>query len=210
MSEVSRLTLCPSLSLQTFLLDGNSLDELPNELGSLQRLSYVGLSFNQFDHVPQVLEQLGSMEKLCMAGNNLETLTLQNFRLLRIKHIDLRYNSEHTLLQMLCFFLKIGFQQLYQETIITWGPESCLDKATYPMTQCYHHTNDRNKNRVKKPKHEQTARQHEIRKSFACRGSTRCVPTVCKSTELEWLALFLQLILHSFCLCLDKVSKHIF
>uniref|UniRef100_A0A671Y3Z9 protein-serine/threonine phosphatase n=1 Tax=Sparus aurata TaxID=8175 RepID=A0A671Y3Z9_SPAAU len=80
-------------NLQTFLLDGNSLDELPNELGSLQRLSYVGLSFNQFDHVPQVLEQLGSMEKLCMAGNNLETLTLQNFRLLRIKHIDLRLNK---------------------------------------------------------------------------------------------------------------------
>lgn len=109
-----------------------------------------------------------------------------------------------------CFFFKIGFQQLCQETIITWGPESCLDKAMYPVTQCYHHTNDRNKNRAKKPKHEQTARQHEIRKSFACRGSTRCVPTVCKSSELEWLALFLQLILHSFCLCLDKVSKHIF
>uniref|UniRef100_A0A3B4VB08 PH domain and leucine rich repeat protein phosphatase 1 n=1 Tax=Seriola dumerili TaxID=41447 RepID=A0A3B4VB08_SERDU len=80
-------------NLQTFLLDGNSLDELPNELGSLQRLSYLGLSFNQFNHVPQVLERLASMEKLCMAGNNLETLTLQNFRLLRVKHIDLRLNK---------------------------------------------------------------------------------------------------------------------
>ncbi|KAF0046903.1 hypothetical protein F2P81_000536 [Scophthalmus maximus] len=80
-------------NLQTFLLDGNSLDELPSELGSLQRLSYLGLSFNQFDHVPQVLERLASMEKLCMAGNNLETLTLQNFRLLRVKHIDLRLNK---------------------------------------------------------------------------------------------------------------------
>lgn len=29
-----------------------------------------------------------------MAGNSLETLTLQNFRLLRVKHIDLRYKSE--------------------------------------------------------------------------------------------------------------------
>uniref|UniRef100_A0A665VY07 protein-serine/threonine phosphatase n=1 Tax=Echeneis naucrates TaxID=173247 RepID=A0A665VY07_ECHNA len=80
-------------NLQTFLLDGNSLDELPNELGSLQRLSYLGLSFNQFNHVPQVLERLASMEKLCMAGNNLETLTLQNFRLLHVKHIDLRLNK---------------------------------------------------------------------------------------------------------------------
>lgn len=79
--------------MQTFLLDGNSLDELPKELGSLQRLSYLGLSFNQFKHVPQVLEQLTSMEKLCMAGNNLETLTLQNFRLLQVKHIDLRYGN---------------------------------------------------------------------------------------------------------------------
>ncbi|XP_077472011.1 PH domain leucine-rich repeat-containing protein phosphatase 1 isoform X1 [Stigmatopora argus] len=80
-------------NLQTFLLDGNSLSELPDELGSLQRLSYFGLSFNQFGQVPQVLEQLASMEKLCMAGNNLETLTLQNFRLLRVKHIDLRLNK---------------------------------------------------------------------------------------------------------------------
>ena len=94
LNEVSCLISCSSLSLQTFLLDGNSLEELPNELGSLQRLSYVGLSFNQFNHVPQVLEQLASMEKLCMAGNNLETLTLQNFRLLRVKHIDLRYDSD--------------------------------------------------------------------------------------------------------------------
>ncbi|XP_072297682.1 PH domain leucine-rich repeat protein phosphatase 1 [Eucyclogobius newberryi] len=80
-------------SLQTFLLDGNSLNDLPNELGSLQRLGYLGLSFNQFSHIPQVLERLPSMEKLCMAGNNLETLTLQNFRLLRVKHIDLRLNK---------------------------------------------------------------------------------------------------------------------
>lgn len=94
------LIYVPLLSLQTFLLDGNSLDELPSELGSLQRLSYVGLSFNQFNHVPQVLEQLASMEKLCMAGNSLETLTLQNFRLLRVKHIDLRYSSGRILLHI--------------------------------------------------------------------------------------------------------------
>uniref|UniRef100_A0A3Q2PJX0 protein-serine/threonine phosphatase n=1 Tax=Fundulus heteroclitus TaxID=8078 RepID=A0A3Q2PJX0_FUNHE len=80
-------------NLQTFLLDGNSLSDLPSELGSLRRLSYLGLSFNQFSHVPQVLERLASMEKLCMAGNNQETLTLQDFRLLRVKHIDLRLNK---------------------------------------------------------------------------------------------------------------------
>ncbi|XP_011485210.1 PH domain leucine-rich repeat-containing protein phosphatase 1 [Oryzias latipes] len=80
-------------NLQTFLLDGNCLSDLPSELGSLQRLGYLGLSFNQFNHVPQVLERLSSMEKLCMAGNYLETLTLQNFRLLHVKHIDLRLNK---------------------------------------------------------------------------------------------------------------------
>lgn len=87
------------LSLQTFLLDGNNLNELPKELGSLQRLSYLGLSFNHFNHVPQILEQLPSMEKLCMAGNSLEMLTLQNFRLLRVKHIDLRYTNTAVLLK---------------------------------------------------------------------------------------------------------------
>ncbi|CAB1317396.1 unnamed protein product [Coregonus sp. 'balchen'] len=77
----------------TFLLDGNCLSELPSELGSLQRLGYLGLSFNQFTHVPQVLERLVSMERLCMAGNSLDTLVLQNFRLLRVKHVDLRLNK---------------------------------------------------------------------------------------------------------------------
>ena len=78
-------------SLQTFLLDGNCLSALPEELGSLLKLSYLGLSFNRFSHVPQVLERLASMERLCMAGNSLDTLVLQNFRLLRVKHLDLRY-----------------------------------------------------------------------------------------------------------------------
>uniref|UniRef100_A0A8C5DHA7 protein-serine/threonine phosphatase n=1 Tax=Gouania willdenowi TaxID=441366 RepID=A0A8C5DHA7_GOUWI len=80
-------------NLQTLLLDGNNLRNLPDELGSLLRLSYLGLSFNQFTHLPQVLERLASMEKLCMAGNHLEILRLQNFRLLRVKHIDLRLNK---------------------------------------------------------------------------------------------------------------------
>uniref|UniRef100_A0A8C4ZQ92 PH domain and leucine rich repeat protein phosphatase 1 n=1 Tax=Gadus morhua TaxID=8049 RepID=A0A8C4ZQ92_GADMO len=80
-------------SLQTFLLDGNCLSALPEELGSLLKLSYLGLSFNRFSHVPQVLERLASMERLCMAGNSLDTLVLQNFRLLRVKHLDLRLNQ---------------------------------------------------------------------------------------------------------------------
>ncbi|CAL8279523.1 unnamed protein product [Lota lota] len=81
------------VNLQTFLLDGNCLSELPEELGSLRKLSYLGLSFNRFSHVPQVLERLASMERLCMAGNSLDTLVLQNFRLLRVKHVDLRLNQ---------------------------------------------------------------------------------------------------------------------
>lgn len=101
----SRPIICICLSLQTFLLDGNSLNELPSELGSLQRLNYLGLSFNQFNHVPQVLERLSSMEKLCMAGNHLETLTLQNFRLLHVKHIDLRYDMASILLRIYSLFI---------------------------------------------------------------------------------------------------------
>lgn len=76
--------------MQTFLLDGNLLSSLPSELGALQRLTYLGLSFNEFRQVPVVLEQLGSVERLCMAGNNLSQLPLQAFRLLRVKHVDLR------------------------------------------------------------------------------------------------------------------------
>uniref|UniRef100_A0A8C1UXW1 protein-serine/threonine phosphatase n=1 Tax=Cyprinus carpio TaxID=7962 RepID=A0A8C1UXW1_CYPCA len=76
--------------LQTLVLDGNLLAALPVELGRLQRLVYLGLSFNEFTQVPSVLEQLPAVERLCMAGNKVCVLTLQAFRLLTLKHIDLR------------------------------------------------------------------------------------------------------------------------
>lgn len=147
-----------SLSLQTFLLDGNSLEELPGELGSLQRLSYVGLSFNQLNHVPQVLEQLASMEKLCMAGNNLETLTLQNFRLLRVKHIDLRYHSRR--------IKKEKRNTLCSDTENTCHVLSPVmpDGSDAPGDTCFP-TNDRNKNSRRKGRGRagrQTARIQEI------------------------------------------------
>uniref|UniRef100_UPI00398F04A9 PH domain leucine-rich repeat-containing protein phosphatase 1 isoform X2 n=1 Tax=Pristiophorus japonicus TaxID=55135 RepID=UPI00398F04A9 len=80
-------------SLQTFLLDGNYLCSLPPELGSLQQLSYLGLSFNEFRNIPVVLENLTAVEKLCMSGNYLETLCLQSLcRISHIKQVDLRLN----------------------------------------------------------------------------------------------------------------------
>ncbi|KAG7275147.1 hypothetical protein CRUP_015801 [Coryphaenoides rupestris] len=91
------LVLCDLPTLTEVNLSSNYLDSIPGavgamDLGSLRKLGYLGLSFNQFSHVPQVLERLASMERLCMAGNSLETLVLQNFRLLRVKHVDLRLN----------------------------------------------------------------------------------------------------------------------
>ncbi|XP_016355561.1 PH domain leucine-rich repeat-containing protein phosphatase 1-like [Sinocyclocheilus anshuiensis] len=78
---------------KTLVLDGNLLSALPVELGRLQRLVYLGLSFNEFTQVPSVLEQLPAVERLCMAGNKVCVLTLQTFRLLTVKHIDLRLNQ---------------------------------------------------------------------------------------------------------------------
>jgi len=87
-----RLCVCVSVcvSLQTLVLDGNLLSALPAELGRLQRLVYLGLSFNEFTQVPPVLERLPAVERLCMAGNKVCVLTLQAFRLLTLKQIDLR------------------------------------------------------------------------------------------------------------------------
>lgn len=79
-------------SLQTFLLDGNFLQSLPAELERMHQLSYLGLSFNEFSNIPEVLEKLSAMEKLCMSGNCIEALCLQTLRRMpHIKHIDLRY-----------------------------------------------------------------------------------------------------------------------
>lgn len=77
-------------SLQTLLLDGNLLSSLPVELGSLEGLTYLGLSFNCFSCVPPVLEKLGGMERLCLAGNKLSVLDLAGLQWLSARYIDLR------------------------------------------------------------------------------------------------------------------------
>lgn len=79
-------------SLQTFLLDGNFLQSLPDELEHMRQLSYMSLSFNEFTDIPGVLEKLTAMDKLCMSGNCMDTLNLQVLkRMPHIKHVDLRY-----------------------------------------------------------------------------------------------------------------------
>ncbi|KAJ8276844.1 hypothetical protein GJAV_G00068540 [Gymnothorax javanicus] len=92
------LTCVPSAvgamhNLQIFLLDGNSLHSLPLELGDLQQLGYLGLSFNQFSQLPSILRRLTAMERLCMAGNNLSCLRLQELSAIRVKQVDLRLNK---------------------------------------------------------------------------------------------------------------------
>lgn len=77
-------------SLQTLLLDGNLLSSLPVELGSLEGLTYLGLSFNCFDCVPPVLEKLRGMERLCLAGNQLSVLDVAGLQWLPARHVDLR------------------------------------------------------------------------------------------------------------------------
>ncbi|XP_038626163.1 PH domain leucine-rich repeat-containing protein phosphatase 1 [Tachyglossus aculeatus] len=81
-------------NLQTFLLDGNHLLSLPAEMENMQQLSYLGLSFNEFADIPSVLAKLTAVDRLCMSGNCLETLSLQALgRVPHIKHVDLRLNG---------------------------------------------------------------------------------------------------------------------
>ena len=78
-------------SLQTLSLDGNHLSSLPEELGSLSQLSSLGLSFNNFPHIPSVLERLSAVDKLAMAGNRVESLELETLaRMSHLRNIDLR------------------------------------------------------------------------------------------------------------------------
>lgn len=78
-------------SLQTLCLDGNFLTSLPEELGNLQQLSSLGISFNNFSQIPDVYEKLTMLDKVVMAGNQLEVLNLGVLnRMSHIKHVDLR------------------------------------------------------------------------------------------------------------------------
>ena len=80
-----------SCSLQTLSLDGNHLSSLPEELGGLFQLNSLGLSFNNFSHIPAVLERLNAVDKLAMAGNRVEGLELCTLlRMSHLRNIDLR------------------------------------------------------------------------------------------------------------------------
>lgn len=81
----------PSCSLQTLSLDGNHLSFLPDEVGGLAQLNCLGLSFNNFSHIPSVLERLGAVDRLSMAGNRVESLDLCTLaRMSHLKNVDLR------------------------------------------------------------------------------------------------------------------------
>uniref|UniRef100_A0A8B9GAJ4 PH domain and leucine rich repeat protein phosphatase 2 n=1 Tax=Amazona collaria TaxID=241587 RepID=A0A8B9GAJ4_9PSIT len=73
---------------------GNFLTSLPEEMGSLQQLSCLGLSFNNFCELPAICEKLILVDKLALAGNMLETLDLAVLnRMSHIKSVDLRLNN---------------------------------------------------------------------------------------------------------------------
>ncbi|XP_006860249.1 PREDICTED: PH domain leucine-rich repeat-containing protein phosphatase 2 isoform X2 [Chrysochloris asiatica] len=92
-SQISSL-----LNLQTLSLDGNFLTTLPEELGNLQQLSSLGITFNHFNQIPEVYEKLTTLDKMVMAGNQLEALNLGVLtRMSHIKHVDLRLNCLKTM-----------------------------------------------------------------------------------------------------------------
>nr|XP_020757494.1 PH domain leucine-rich repeat-containing protein phosphatase 2 isoform X3 [Odocoileus virginianus texanus] len=85
------------LNLQTLCLDGNFLTTLPEELGNLQQLSSLGISFNNFSQIPEVYEKLTMLDKVFMAGNQVEVLNLGVLnRMSHVKHVDLRMNHLKT------------------------------------------------------------------------------------------------------------------
>lgn len=87
----STVRACLFSSLQTLSLDGNGLTALPDELGNLRQLTSLGISFNDFRHIPEVLEKLTMLDKVAMAGNRLEVLNLGALtRMSQVKHVDLR------------------------------------------------------------------------------------------------------------------------
>ncbi|XP_006878692.1 PREDICTED: PH domain leucine-rich repeat-containing protein phosphatase 2 isoform X2 [Elephantulus edwardii] len=87
------------LNLQTLCLDGNFLTTLPEELGNLQQLSSLGISFNHFGNIPEVYEKLTTLDKVVMAGNQLEVLNLGVLnRMSHVKHVDLRMNQLKTII----------------------------------------------------------------------------------------------------------------
>jgi Leucine-rich repeat (LRR) protein len=64
------------------------------ELGSLEGLVYLGLSFNRFHCIPPVLEKFKGLERLCLAGNKLSLLDLSALQWLPARHVDLRYHFD--------------------------------------------------------------------------------------------------------------------
>ncbi|XP_006641403.3 PH domain leucine-rich repeat-containing protein phosphatase 2 [Lepisosteus oculatus] len=115
--------------LQTLALDGNYLSSLPEELGGLSQLCSLGLSFNDFCQIPAVLEKLSGIDRLAMAGNQVELLDLGTLgRMSHLKHIDLRLNGLHLVVSE-------GLEALKQVTHMDLR-DNCLSELDLSSAGC--------------------------------------------------------------------------
>ncbi|XP_037497805.1 disease resistance protein RPM1 isoform X3 [Jatropha curcas] len=90
-SRASMETICKLQYLLVLHLDGRLLERLPDEVGDLFHLRYLGLSSLDMDELPQTLGNLQNLQTLdIITHRKLKELPLQVFNIQQLRHINIR------------------------------------------------------------------------------------------------------------------------
>lgn len=76
-----------------YLLKGNQLTQLPNEIGGLTNLRSLSIKNNQLSVLPSVLGELTLLEELYVSGNQLQGIPIEIKELSNLKSLNLANNQ---------------------------------------------------------------------------------------------------------------------
>lgn len=79
--------------LESLILTGNNLKRLPKTMKKLKSLTYLDLSSNSFGILPEVIEKLQSLESLASRNNRLDIIPDSLLKLSKLTYLDLRKNE---------------------------------------------------------------------------------------------------------------------
>lgn len=107
MSKINEMQPFSFLFGQILLLDGNSLYELPEELGRLEKLKYLGLGRNIFRDFPLALCSITSLETVDLSQNQIAKIPSEIAQLTNLCELNMKQNVMSVFCTELCALKKL-------------------------------------------------------------------------------------------------------
>ena len=80
-------------NLESLILAGNKMKDLPKSMKKLRFLTNLELDFNEFEALPDVIAELQSLEKVAVYDNRLKIIPDSILNLNKLNYLDLRKNE---------------------------------------------------------------------------------------------------------------------